>query len=118
MTNEYPSSQNPYGSITTTCSAPSSPFDPFEAEDLMSKMQKSVFDFESDDEDEDDDRNELPDWLRRLTPRKGAGSKDPLAKAPAEFSGKGSSKEKKNKSFSHLGEVLKRSLRIRKSGDF
>jgi hypothetical protein len=116
MTNEYPSSQNPYGGITATCSTPNSPFYPFEAEDIMSKMQKSVFDFESDD-DEEEDRNELPDWLRRFTPRKGVGHKDPLAKSTAEFSGKRGSNEK-NKSFSHLGQVLKRSLRIRRSGDF
>jgi hypothetical protein len=99
-------------------SSPPSPNFPRPADDFMEKMQKSVFDWDSDDSD-DEDKVELPEWIRKLATKRGHihanAHKDPLAKAITESRGK---QKKKSKSFGALGEVLKRSLRIRRSGDF
>lgn len=75
----------------------------------MSKMQKSVFDFETHNEEE---KEEDDSWLRRFHLSKKLVHKDPLVKAIEEF------EKKKGKSFGGLGEVLRRSLRMRKSSDF
>lgn len=78
----------------------------------MGKMQESFFEDSDDDEDE---KADLPDWIKRLYPRKGNAHKDPFSKAMADFAGK---QKKKSKSFGGFGEVLKRSLKIRRSCDF
>lgn len=116
MTNEYPprtSSMTNQGKNLCIRSAPSSPNAPMPANDFMEKMQKSVFEWDSDSDDEE--KVELPEWIRKLNPKRGNTHKDPLAKATAEFTSK---TKKKTKSFSAIGEVLKRSLRIRRSADF
>jgi hypothetical protein len=91
-------------------SAPSSPSFLLPTSDFMEKMQKSVFEWDS--EDEDGERLDLPEWIRKLAPRRAHPHKDQLAKATCDFKKK---TKTKSKSFGALGEAFKKSLKIWKN---
>jgi hypothetical protein len=107
-------SPNSYSYPSSSPTSPSFPVPLPANDDLMCRMQKSVFDWESDSEDSDEKR-EFPEWIRKLN-RKRANNvhNDGLAKPTSEFAGKD---KKSGKSFSAMSEVLKKSLRIRRNGD-
>lgn len=115
-TNEFPPRTSSRAQDYVPDSRPPSPDFPLSEEDLMGKWQKSGFDSDSDDDDREE-KDDLPDWIRRLATGKGygRGHKDLFLRSTTDVIKK---QKKKSKSFSALGEVLKKSLRINRSNDF